>query len=79
MSSNAYQKKLREDLEALDLYIVTDMSGDQFISEEADSSFTHEELTTVLACAETGDFTEFYRQSPEYVELPSGAGFVWKP
>lgn len=72
-----YVKDVTADLEAVGLVIISDMSAKAFVVECADREFSADDLDLVISLAHTDDFTKFYRKSPGYTELPSGAGFVY--
>lgn len=77
MATVAYIKALSKDIDALGGTLITDMSEKRFNEEFQHSDLTWDQVGLVQECARQENYTEFYRDHPSYVELPSGAGFAW--
>lgn len=78
MADNAYQKKLRDDLEALadDWYLETEIT-----LESVKTQFDGESLYSAdIQAIADHDYAQVFRNHDvHWTELPSGAGFVWTP
>lgn len=77
MAENAYQKKFRADLESLpgDFYFERLITLDVLAANYDGSILSDDDIRDIAA----GNFIEVFRRDPQWIELPSGEGFVWHP
>lgn len=76
MAETTYQKKLRADLEALNLggYLETDITIKGLKDNYDGSMLSAEDIQDIA----DGNPAGVFRRDPAWTELPSGAGFYWR-